>query len=175
MNFRECNGQLFDELHFLIYEARLDACNGYIFVWKVPFDAEFELVEESERGSSLFIHDLVGEFGIENHFEKSETVFNLVEIMHLGLFVGSKSTNKNKIIIFHKFMAIIFGFCYYYNLIWDEILLFGKCCDWITDAVVGEDLSEKVAICKISLKTVNSFAEFDGFVSWRGDCSSNPI
>ena len=52
-------------------------------------DGQFKLVEQSQSGSALFLHNTMCHFAIEADLEHTQGVLNQVEIVHFGLLVPS--------------------------------------------------------------------------------------
>ena len=87
MDFWKRFCQISDLFHFGIHGGWSQPSNCFFITGKVAFKSQFKLVKQSQGGSTLFVHHLVGKLCVEGYFQKAEAIFNLVKIVYFRFFV----------------------------------------------------------------------------------------
>ena len=89
VNLWKSQRELSRSLDSLVDSLLLQICNGHIRLREVLVESQFNLVEQSERGASLFIHDHVDQLRIELHSDVPQNLLNLEEVCYFGFFALS--------------------------------------------------------------------------------------
>jgi hypothetical protein len=96
------------------------------------FTGQFELVQQSQSRTSLFLHNVVDQLRVEFYFQLSECLFHFVEVVYFCFFVSS----KRRLIL--------------------KLLLFAQMGEVGDEAVMHENFPEHVAITKVCFNVAHS-------------------